>query len=129
MKATFFCLLVLLLVTCKVRQVEPKQSFTSYSVAGFDSILHREKVQLVDVRTEPEYKEKAMRGAVNIDVKDSTFINKADSLLDKTIPVAVYCKGGIRSKKAAEKLSVRGYKVYNLAEGFDAWLKEGMPVK
>ena len=40
---------------------------------------------------------------------------------DKTI--AVYCKGGGRSKQVAGVLAGNGYKVVELATGYDGWVK------
>jgi rhodanese-related sulfurtransferase len=39
--------------------------------------------------------------------------------------IAVYCKGGVRSKTAASQLAARGYKVVELRTGYDGWVKSG----
>ena len=44
-------------------------------------------------------------------------------LKDKTI--AVYCKGGGRSKQVAGVLAGNGYKVVELSVGYDGWVKAG----
>ena len=49
----------------------------------------------------------------------------ADSTLQKEKPVALYCRSGKRSKKAATILSAKGYVVYDLDEGFEGWKKAG----
>lgn len=79
--------------------------------------------QLVDVRTAAEYTEGHIADAIHIDVKQKNFLQTADSLLDKTRPVAVYCKGGIRSRQAAQLLLDHGFIVYNLQDGYDGWLR------
>lgn len=56
----------------------------------------------VDARTPQEFIEGHIPGAVNIDINSKDFIRQAASL-DKTSPVAVYCRSGRRSKVAAEK--------------------------
>ena len=38
-------------------------------------------------------------------------------------PVAVYCKGGVRSRIAAKQLLAKGFMVYNLQDGYDGWLR------
>ncbi|MDD6210339.1 MAG: rhodanese-like domain-containing protein [Bacteroidales bacterium] len=96
--------------------------FKTCDPSEFRKLLKENKaIQLVDVRTPQEYKKKHIRKAVNIDVKADGFAERADSLLDKSRPVAVYCKGGVRSRKAAAQLLEKGFKVYNLEKGYDNW--------
>lgn len=98
--------------------------YTSYSAAGFDGLLRSDTaIQLVDVRTAEEYAAGLIPGAVNIDVKAADFLLRSDSLLDPARPVAVYCKGGVRSRKAAGELVGKGYTVYNLDKGYDSWIE------
>lgn len=49
----------------------------------------------------------------------------ADSTLQKDKPIALYCRSGKRSKKAAAILSQKGYKVYELDKGFIGWKEAG----
>jgi rhodanese-related sulfurtransferase len=49
----------------------------------------------------------------------------ADSTLRKDAPVALYCRSGKRSKKAAAILSKKGYTVYELDKGFTGWKQAG----
>ena len=45
------------------------------------------------------------------------------------IPLLLYCKGGVRSVRAAVKLYNAGYRnLCSLKGGIDAWKKEGLPV-
>ena len=82
-------------------------------------------VQLVDVRTAPEYVEGHIKGAVLIDVSSNDFLDRALASLDKEKPVAVYCRSGARSSFAAQMLRKQGYKVYNLSGGVGSWLRAG----
>lgn len=43
--------------------------------------------------------------------------------------MALYCRSGKRSKKAAAILSEKGYKVYELDKGFNAWQEAGEKVE
>lgn len=66
---------------------------------------------LVDVRTEDEYNNKHIGGAINVPI-DS--ISSAVSL-SKDNPIIVYCETGNRSSQALEKLEALGYSnVYDL---------------
>lgn len=72
-----------------------------------------------------EYSEGHIPGTININVLDDSFAAMADSTLQKDKPVALYCRSGKRSKKAAVILSEKGYKVYELDKGFNAWQEAG----
>ena len=120
-----FFLLISTLFSCQ----QPKAEFKSLSVADFDSFIKADDVQRLDVRTLAEYSEGHIPGAVNINVLDDSFAAMADSTLQKERPVALYCRSGKRSKKAAEILSTRGYKVYELDKGFNAWQQEAKEIE
>lgn len=64
-------------------------------------------------------------GSININVLDEQFAVVADSTLRKDAPVALYCRSGKRSKKAAAILSKKGYTVYELDKGFTGWKQAG----
>lgn len=66
---------------------------------------------------------------ININVMDDSFASMADSLLQKSKPVALYCRSGKRSKKAAAILSEKGYKVVELGKGFNAWQAAGKEIE
>lgn len=83
------------------------------------------EVQRLDVRTVVEYSEEHIPGSININVLDKNFETVTDSVLQKDKPVALYCRSGKRSKKAASILSEKGYTVYDLNEGFIGWLAAG----
>ena len=96
--------------------------FTSFTPAEFEKLLESDaSIQLVDVRRSVEYDSAHIYNAIVIDVLDSAFIDNATAMLDKTKPVAVYCRSGKRSKDAAGKLSKSGYKVYELDSGYLGW--------
>ncbi len=86
----------------------------------FARLLDDPEVQLVDVRTAAEFAAGYIPGAVNIDVQQYTFPTDCE-VLDPARPVAVYCRSGVRSRKAAEILSGKGFKVYNLKDGYAGW--------
>ena len=66
---------------------------------------------------------------ININVLDDSFAVMADSTLQKDKSVALYCRSGKRSKKAAAILSEKGYKVYELDKGFNAWQAAGKEIE
>lgn len=96
--------------------------FTSYSPDAFEKLLESDPaIQLVDVRTTQEHAAGAIRDAQLIDVKRDDFAQQVDARLDKSRPVAVYCRSGVRSRKAAWILVDKGFTVYNLDGGYTGW--------
>lgn len=74
-------------------------------------IIKDKNIAIIDVRTEVEYNQGHIKGAVNIPLDDIT--NQINYKKDKTI--AVYCRTGVRSKEAAKKLAKLGYtNIYDL---------------
>lgn len=108
---------------------QQKGDFKSMDVEAFDSLIQNEDVQRLDVRTLAEYSEGHIAKTININVLDDSFASMADSLLQKDIPVALYCRSGKRSKKAAKILSDKGYKVFELDKGFNSWEEAGKKIE
>lgn len=106
---------------------QPK-NYTTLSTNEFESLIKEESVQRLDVRTPLEFSEGHIAKSININVLDGSFQAIADSLLQKDVPVALYCRSGHRSKKAASILVKQGFQVYELAEGFNGWQQAGKPV-
>lgn len=90
----------------------------------FAEVMTQKDVRIIDVRTAEEYAEGHLFGAENIDVKAADFAERIKGIEGT---VAVYCRGGRRSLKAAEQLAAGGCTVYNLDGGILAWQKAGKP--
>lgn len=75
---------------------------------------------LLDVRSEQEYKEGHLLGALNIPL--GHIENKVNYIIpNKYQKIIVYCQMGGRSKKAINKLLKKGYtKLYQLDGGLDS---------
>ena len=101
-----------------------REMFENCSSLMFEQVIQKVGIQLVDVRTKTEYDEEHIPGAVLIDVRGDDFDAQITKLLYPERPVAVYCRGGVRSRKASEKLLLKGFQVYNLDKGFSQWKKE-----
>lgn len=104
-------------------------NFKSMGVEDFDLFIQNEEIQRLDVRTLAEFSEGHIAKTININVMDDTFAAMADSLLQKEKPVALYCRSGKRSKKAAKILSEKGYKVFELEEGLSSWQEAGKEIE
>ncbi|MDE5744579.1 MAG: rhodanese-like domain-containing protein [Paramuribaculum sp.] len=108
---------------------QDNKRYDDMDVREFAKFLTNGDVQLLDVRTPAEYTEGHIAGAKNIDIYDDSFISRAIESLDRTKPVAVYCRSGKRSAEAAKRLAEKGYKVTNLEGGIIAWTKNNKPVE
>ncbi len=98
-------------------------------VKGFAEKIKDPQVLILDARTAEEYQEGHLEGAVLIDVKQDDFLSKAEELLPKDKVIAVYCRSGRRSAKAAGMLGERGYQTVNLQGGIMAWKNADMPIE
>ena len=118
-----FIIICLLCITSCATTKRSRVRFHSLSVEMFEKCIKQEDVLLVDVRTPEEHQAGAIEGTdINLNVRSATFFTDFKSLPnDKTI--ALYCKGGGRSKQVAGVLAGNGYKVIELAVGYDGWVK------
>lgn len=108
------CFLIFFMLTviasgCSVSSKEKKTSYEQITMEEVLDLMENEKDYVIlDVRTEGEYKEGHIPGALNI---PNETIGKEEiaALPDKTKKILVYCRSGSRSKQAAKKLADLGY--------------------
>lgn len=122
----FICVFLFGLMACSSK---PKDKFTNLSADEFEKLIENDDVQRLDVRTVAEYSEGHIPGSININIFDDKFSAAADEILDKSRPVAVYCKSGRRSRNAARLLVKKGYTVYNLDKGILNWIDLGKDIE
>ena len=108
---------------------QTKLGFESVDVAEFEKAVADKNYVVLDVRTPEEYALGHIEGVDhNLNVRSATFFKDYQSLpKDKTI--ALYCKGGGRSKQVAGVMAGNGYKVVELSVGYDGWVKAGGATK
>ena len=99
--------------------------FTTLNANDFEQAISDKNTIIVDVRTAEEYSGEHIPNAINIDVNRAGFLYEADEKLPKDKTIAVYCHGGVRSRKAASLLSDNGYTILNLDGGFKEWQGAG----
>ncbi len=97
--------------------------FESVDNGRFAEAIKSPEVCLIDVRTPKEYAEGHIEGAINIDVNAPDFRQKIDGL-DRTKTLALYCRSGKRSKKAAAIAEEYGFHVIELNNGYINWKTE-----
>ena len=120
-------IMMLLLAALGLNTACSQSKFENTDVAGFSRLIQNPNVVILDVRTAQEYAEGHIDGAINIDVKESGFMEVAEQQLSKEKTIAVYCRSGKRSANAAGLLADKGYKVVNLEGGIMAWQRNDMP--
>lgn len=90
------------------------------------SILSKDSIQILDVRTPLEYASGHIKDALLADWTNKEEFARRTAFIDKNKPVYVYCLAGGRSALAAEQLKANGYAhVYNLDGGIKAWKAAG----
>ena len=80
-----------------------------------------EKAYLLDVRRADEYAAGHLPGAALLDVTDSVAFARGVEQLDKEKNIYIYCRSGRRSRKAADILTAKGFKVTDMQGGYNAW--------
>ncbi len=77
---------------------------------------------ILDVRTDDEFNDGYIPGAVNIDIyRGQGFIYEVEKL-DKSKNYYVYCKAGARSDQACQIMNQLGFEhTFNLLGGFMNW--------
>ncbi len=123
-KRIFFVILLPLMFSMRLFG---KAQADSVDVEKFDK-LRSEGYTIIDVRTQEEYGEGHIEGAVLINIYAPDFKEKI-SALDKNGKYLVYCRSGNRSNRAAIYMNETGIKeALNLIGGIIAWKKAGKPV-
>lgn len=106
------------------RADNPQDRVTILCVKDYDQMVQSKQMRVIDVRTRSEYNEGHIAGAENIDVNQPDFVERVRVKEDA---LAVYCRTGRRSHKAALLLAEQGVEVYDLGGGLQAWQQAGRP--
>jgi rhodanese-related sulfurtransferase len=93
---------------------------------AWDLIQSKPGLVILDVRTQSEYDETHIEGAVLIPVQELP--DRLDEL-SKNDEILVYCRTGNRSSTAVGIMEDDGFsKIYHMNQGISVWLSEGLPV-
>ena len=126
------CLMSLSCQGQKAKSVDGKKvaDFSSVSVEEFAQVMADTSVVVLDVRTLEEHVAGHIEGTtLHIDVLKPDFDSLAVADINKECTVALYCRSGNRSKRAASALASKGYRVIELATGYNGWVQAGKPVE
>jgi rhodanese-related sulfurtransferase len=100
--------------------------FKNISATELQTLLQRDELRLVDVRTAAE----VMRGKIpQGDPMPLHLLPLRLDEMDKGAPTVFYCQMGNRSAQAAAFAAANGFaNVYNLQGGIVAWAHAGFPI-
>jgi len=99
------------------------------SAVDFNKVVKLEKVSIVDIRTPQEFDSGHIKGAANIDWYERSFKDLIQEI-PKDKPIAIYCRSGNRTSKAANLLQSLGFKeIVNLNYGIVEWNKYSFPLE
>ncbi|QOX61926.1 hypothetical protein FRZ06_00430 [Anoxybacterium hadale] len=101
--------------------VRKSDAFRQYSIKAEQARKDSQNgAYIVDVRTDDEYNQMHIKGAIHIPV-DTVDAELEKRIPDKSSKIIFYCAKGVRAQKALEKALILGYeKVYNLG-GIGDW--------
>lgn len=94
------------------------------SVEEFAQVIADSNVVVLDVRTLDEHIAGHIAGTtLHIDVLKPDFDSLAVANIREKSTVALYCRSGNRSKRAAAILAGKGHQVIELATGYNGWVQ------
>ena len=89
------------------------------------SKIESSQVVVLDVREPDEYEQGSLPKVVHI-ARGHLEAQVETKIVDKSVPIIVYCAGGVRSAFAAKTLQELGYtNVVSMAGGYGKWKDEG----
>ncbi len=114
----------------KVKHIDVEQAHRGTKKnGGRDGKGHR----LIDVRSAAEWQQTGRPiGAYGAVLQDADFIEQVLTITeaDKSAPIALICRSGARSSKAAKRLIRAGHQnVANVSGGLMAWQKAQLPLE
>lgn len=89
------------MMTAQYRKISPQ--------LAQEMIVATQPVTVVDVRTQAEYEQGHIPGAILVPNETISTTQKPDALPDLDATILVYCRSGNRSAQAARKLVTLGY--------------------
>ena len=109
--------------------IKAKKEGSEISVEETHQLLQKkEPIVLLDIREKEEIALGYIEGTAFL--PQGLLSEKVENLLpDKSVPIVVYCAGGIRSLAAAKLMREKGYThVFSLTKGINGWREAGYEV-
>lgn len=97
------------------------EAYTKITAEYAKAMMDKGGVVVVDVRTQAEYEERHIKDALLVPNESLDSGKRPESLPDLDAILLVYCRTGVRSKEASQKLEDLGYKhIYDFG-GITDW--------
>ena len=113
-------------VSTDISNTETATGFTDISIEQAKQMIDNKEVFLLDVRTQDEFDEGYIEGAILI--PDYELASRLDEVPEDA-KILVYCRSGRRSVDASNILIDAGYTdVYNMLGGINEWRSAQYPV-
>jgi len=126
MKAKILTLVILIFSTLSFVQGQQVKQLTS--IEAEKMIMSSKKDVVLDVRTADEFSQGHIKGAINIDIKQSEAFDKINEL-DHNATYIVHCRTNHRSTTAVNHMFEEGFKnIYQMTDGFNGWSTNGLPL-
>ena len=107
--------------TSGVRVVAPEEAAATIADAPDDLVI-------LDVRTQEEFDEGHIEGAVMLDFYRDDFADEL-ATFDRDVPYVLYCRSGSRSEQARQLMEDLGFaSVEDIDGGIVGWQEAGLPV-
>jgi len=104
-----------------VRVVTPEEAAATIADAPEDLVI-------LDVRTQEEFDEGHIEGAVMLDFYRDDFADEL-ATFDRDVPYVLYCRSGNRSEQARQLMEDLGFvSVEDIDGGIVGWQQAGLPV-
>ena len=87
------------------------------SVSAF---LKLNNPNVIDIRMPQKFNDNHIPGALNINA--NSLMNNPEKFLNPNLTYYIYCQKGSSSRTLAQVLRVKGYKVFNIIGGYEAWI-------
>jgi rhodanese-related sulfurtransferase len=104
------------------------RGYKGLTPAGLTHLINRENALVIDVSSLQDFEKGHIPGAKHVAMSQFDPENK-DLAKAKELPIAIYCRNGQISGKAAQRLLKAGFtKVYWLEGGLAAWTEAQLPL-
>jgi rhodanese-related sulfurtransferase len=120
-------LIVVLIFLVIIEFIRLKKNAVSISPAFVTQLINRQNAVVVDVRNADAFATGHIVDAISIPHQE--IMEKQQKLEKfKAQPLVIVCNAGIESAKVATQLKERGYTVYVLGGGIQAWRRAELPL-
>lgn len=75
---------------------------------------------VIDIRTVQKFNDNHIPGSLNINA--NSLLNNPEKYLNPNLTYYIYCQKGTSSRTLAQVLRVKGYHVFNIIGGYEAWI-------